>query len=266
MTSIIPASPTETRVIVHGPPSIGDLNLWVPEAITTDAGNAAVYPVGEPWTRTCRGWRQRVPASGAIGPGNAPLADPNTFECLGIRFPYEGRVEWETNVEPRDLSETGVDFDIRLRNVGTTPMRKAGAAVCVKFLNRAWWRDEDVLVQSGRQVRSLAELGRDAGQPNGFQAWLVEGESISHRFFHEFWGINRHRLDHPTMVSRNAESGWCSAVHAQHAYMLHSNRGNPCTDILLAFGDLAPGESRLATGKIDFHQGPAEEMLMRVAR
>lgn len=257
-TSLQPIHPAETRLLIHGPPSIGDLQLWVPEAVSTDIGNASVYPVGEPWRKVGPQWRQRVPQSGTCGPGNAPLVDPDTFECAGIRIPFDGRVEWETIVEPDD---EGVRFEITLRNVGSTPMRKVGAPVCVKFLNRSWWRDPDVLVRSGGRVRSLAELGRDAGRPNGFQAYFVERESIAHGFFHEFWGINRHRLDRPAMVSRNAASGWCAIVESPHAYMLHSNVNNPCTDMLLAFGDLAPGEVGRASGRLMFRHASAEEAL-----
>jgi len=110
-------------------------------------------------------------------------------------------------------------------------------------------------------VRSLAELGRNAGPNNGFEAYLLAGQSFDHVFYREFWGFNRHTLDVPVMVSEHGEAGLCVAISGPRAYFLHSNRGNPCTDIMLAFGDLEPGATAASAGRVEIARTNARAML-----
>jgi len=256
MLSISPGD--GTSVTISGPTGIGSIRLWAPETICTDIGCAAVYPPGTPWKEEGGRWTQEVPEEASCGEGNCPKVDADTFECCGIRIPHDGRVAWRTTVIP---TETTVEFLIRLKNVGATPIRKAGGAVCVKFVDSGWWSDERVFVRSDGEVRSLAQLGRNAGQDNGFQAYLLHGQWLNHPFYQEFWGYNESRLDLPVMVSENPDAGLCVAVEASCAYFLHSNPGNPCTDLCVAFGDLAPGEEAETAGRITVQRRSARAVL-----
>jgi hypothetical protein len=256
MLELIPHT-NSTSITVHGRPEVGDILLWVPEDISSNTGCSAVYPKGGPWRKTGTGWTQEVTEDGIYGGGNCPRIDENTFECAGIRFPVDSPVRWTTTVT---AGEDRVDFRIRLTNTGEKTIEKAGAAVCVKFLNPTWWSDNAVFVISGGKLRSLAELGRDAGLPNGFQAYLLEGEAIDHAFYREFWGFNEHRVDAPVMVSQHPDAVFSFAVLADRAYFVHSNPGNPCTDIMLAFGDIPAGETAESFGRIEFHPGSADSL------
>ena len=100
--------------------------------------------------KTGRAWGQRVSAPDSIGPGNCSKDDPDTFECCGIRIPTDGPVEWGTIVEPTAHS---VSFTIRLTNLGPAPLRKAGAAICLKFLDAEWWTDETTFALCERYRR-----------------------------------------------------------------------------------------------------------------
>ena len=247
--------------IETGEPALGGLMLWVPEAICSNQGMCAVYPLGT-WVRQEEGFSQRVTVSNSIGPGNCPRIDDATFECCGIRIPADSQVEWETDVT---TDENNVRFAVRLSNVGKTLIRKAGAAVCLRFLHPGWWSDSTTFVSSGQRMVSLANLGRNAGRDNGFQAYLLRGESHDHRFYGKFWGFNERRLDIPVMVSENTSAGLCVGIQSDRAYFLHSNLGNPCTDIMLAFGDVRPGKTSEALGVAWVRRGCAADFPKRVA-
>lgn len=246
------------EVILAGPPEVGDVRLWVPEGIATDIGFSSIYPVGSIWEPSHQLWLHEVTEAGLFGPGNFARVAPDTLECAGIRVPVDQPVEWTTLLRPR---ADGISFCIRLTNRGTQPIHKAGAAICLKFLKAPWWSDENTFVRSDGRIQSLADLGRDAGMPNGFEAYLLRGQSHSNVFYQQFWGFNRHQLDAPIMVSRNTGSGRCVIIEAPHAYFLHSNPRNPCTDVMLAFGDIAPGATVDRSGKVRISNASPAKLL-----
>lgn len=247
-----------TQLELTDVPGVGRLLLWLPEVITSNTGASAVYPVGGAWAREGESLVQEIGPDACFGPGNCPRVDERTLECVGIRFPVDQPVSWRTSLRVR---EDGVEFQLRVTNLGRQRIERAGAAVCVSFLGAQWWHDEHVFVRSGGALCTLADLGRDAGLCNGFQMYLLHGETLDHVFYREFWGLNAHRLDVPVMVSECADTGTCVVVYGERAYALHSNTGNPCTDLLLAFGDVAPGASAEAAGGIRVVKGAAEELL-----
>lgn len=254
-----------SQIIIPGPAPVGDLRLWVPEGIASNVGFSAVYPVGQPWHRQGEKWIQEVGGEGIYGrPSNFIRVDPETFECNGIRIPVDGPVEWRTTVV---RAQDGADFTIKLKNVGDRTIRKTGAAICLKFLQGDWWADENTYVLSQGKVHTLAELGRDAGLPafRSFQAYLLRGESFDNVFYQQLWGFNRHRLDTPMMVSCRPDADVCVAITADRAYFLHSNKGNPCTDIMLAFGDLKPGETTQSSGRVWIQRGKPHDFLTPTA-
>ena len=236
---------------------VGSLLLWIPEAINSDKGNSAVYPRGT-WTMNEGVFEQRVRHQDTVGPGNCPKIDDQTFECGGIHIPADNPVEWTTVL---DTSGSTIRFSIELRNLGKTPIYKAGAAVCLKFEDADWWSDETTFVSSGGKLVSLSKLGRDAGQPNGFQAYLIAGQEYNHVFWREYWGFNRHRLDKPFMISQNTDREVCVGIDSERAHFLHSNPGNPCTDIMLNFGDVSPRGVSRASGFVWIRPGLAPELV-----
>jgi hypothetical protein len=246
--------PDSSKITIEtGIPDVGPLLLWVPEAISSNTGNSAVYPLGH-WTVDGATATQHVAGSDTIGPGNAPIVDDVWFECAGIRFPVDSPVEWSTHVKA--LADR-TEFRVTLRNVGTEAIAKAGAAICLSFLGAAWWSDSHTYVESDGTLRSLAELGRDAGRPNGFQAYLLAGESYDHEFFNQFWGVNEHEVDRALIVSEHRQAGVRVGIEASDAYFVHSNAGNPCTDMMLAFGDMEPGATAEASGAVWVRPGAA---------
>ena len=243
---IYPIDNSTQFVVATGVAGIGDLRLWVPEAIMSERGNCAVYPVGS-WSGTSVMWRQTIESHQSIGPGNCPKVDDQTFECCGIRIPADQPVRWETRVVAGDAE---VRFTIRLTNLGDAPIRKGGAAICLKFLDGNWWSDRTTwAIRNGQRV-ALAALGTDAGRANPFQAYLLADQTYDHVFYHAFWGINRHRVDLAVLVSENPMAGVCAGIEAPRAYFVHSNRGNPCTDVMVGFGDIGPGQVAEAGGRV----------------
>ena len=240
--------------------ALGRLRLWVPEAISTNTGLSAAYPVGT-WVEVGEGLRQKVGSTDTFGPGNCPRIDENTLECCDLRFPVDQPVEWETTLV---LERDRVVFTIRLANLGDAPLLKAAAPICLKFLDAGWWSDEAALARSNGRAASLSSLGRDGGQPNGFQAYLLCDQTYDHVFYREFWGFNQHRLDAPLLVSEHSEAGLWVGIQAEQAYFMHSNRGNPCTDLMLAFGDLEPGGSAEATGMVWVGRGRARDLIEEI--
>ena len=238
-------------------PALGRLKLWVPEAISSNTGASAAYPVGS-WLESGEGLQQRVDPDDCFGPGNCERIDANTLECCDIRFPVDQPVEWETTLR---LQGEECAFTIRLTNLGDSTLWKAAAPICLRFLDPHWWSDEAALARANGRIVSLAELGRNAGQPNTFQAYLVLGQTYDHVFYREFWGFNECRLDAPMLVSEHAEAGVWVAIEAEQAYFMHSNRGNPCTDLMLAFGDVGPGHSAEAGGAVRVGRGRARDIL-----
>lgn len=240
------------RIIIGGAPGVGEMRLWVPEGIMSEAGASSVYPRGGEWEGGAFRLSQQVNEDQLIGGGNCPLIDDHTFECCGFRFPLDEPVRWNTTVEARNGS---VVFEIEITNTGGGTIRKAGAAVCLKFHEAGWWSDDRTFVVSGGEVKALAELGRGAGADDVFEAYLLEGAEFDHPFYRGFWGFNDHRLDIPVMASENPEAGTAVVIRAEAAYFLHSNRDNPCTDVMLAFGDVAPDETARARGEVRILRG-----------
>lgn len=267
-SNLVHTSPFDIRphkntceVILAGPATTDEMRLWVPEGISTDTGFSSIYPVGSPWDLSDGRWRHRVTEDGLFGPGNFARVAPDTVECAGIRVPVDQPVKWTTSLRP---TADGLTFTIRLTNCGTQPLHKAGAAICLKFLKAPWWSDTNTFVRSDGRMRSLADLGRDAGLPNGFEAYLMEGESYDNVFYQQFWGFNRHRLDRPIMVSHNTATDRCVVISSPHAYFLHSNPQNPCTDIMLAFGDIAPRMTVERSGRVRIMSGKPMKALQQV--
>jgi len=254
---LVPCGRT-TEVVIRVPPPIGDVRLWVPEAIMSNKGGCAVYPVGSDWKRDGNRLIHRVDRDGNFSGSNLHRIDDETLECAGVRFPKDNPVAWQTTLV---ADADSVKFDIQLTNLGQRTIEKAGAAVCLKFLNAPWWADEHTFVRSAGHVLPLAELGRHAGQPNGFEAYLLEGEAFDNGFYREFWGFNRNRLDAPMMVSQCYPAGLGVMIRADRAYFLHSNAGNPCTDVMLAFGNIQPGATASSAGSVEIVSGHAAERL-----
>jgi hypothetical protein len=242
------ARDSSTEVIIHGPPGAGRVKLWIPEGIATDTGFAAVYPVGGKWTHRGRELVQEVAETQTICPGNIPLIDEHTFDAVGIRLPRDGRVRWTTKLRPK---RDGVDFTVELTNTGTTTLRKAGAAVCIRFLDVPDWSTVTTFVVSEGRQCSLANFDWTPGAHESFEAWLVRGQSYGNRFYREFWSFNDRTVDAPRVVSRLSPTT-DAVVSADRAYFVHCNESNPCTDLMLAFGDLAPGCTSSSTGRIRF--------------
>lgn len=252
--------PERSEVIIEGPAGVGRIKLWVPEGIASDTGFSSIYPVGGPWVSKGRTLIQQVEASGNMGPGNYRLLDDQTIEFVGFRLPRDMPVRWTTKVTP---AEHDVRFSIELTNLGTQPILKAGAAVCIRFLDADWWSDETTYVFSGGRVKSLAQLGRNTPGPGPFEAYLLEGETCKNAFYRGFWGFNQARLLHPVMVSENPSASLCVGVQADRACFLHSNQSNPCTDLMLAFGDVPPGKTARAGGEIWIRPGNASAVMLQ---
>ena len=254
---IHPVEQTAMLKIETSFPMIGNLSLWLPEGILSDTGASSVYPIGTEWERSGPHLKQRITREHLFGPGNCPRIDPGTLVCCDIRFPVDSPVEWITAVAQ---DEHTVDFTIRLTNVGRQRIKKAGSAICLHFLDADWWRDSNTFVVSGGVLKSLAELGRAAGPDNGFQAYLVQHQSYNHIFYQQFWGFNPNRVDRALIISEHTKADLCVGIETASAYFVHSNRGNPCTDLMLAFGDLGPNDAAEAHGSIWIRPGSAEEL------
>jgi len=242
--------------------AVGDLRLWIPEAVMSNVGTASIYPVGDEWQEKNKSMHHIVNEKNLFAHATFKKIDKQTIEFYGSRLPLDGPVRWNTKVKKGQ--DDSVEFEIQLTNKGTREMKKACAAVCLKFNNAPWWADERTYVLSGGEIKTLADLGRDAGRryhPNPFQLYLLKDESFDNRFYHDVWGVNRNTLDHPVMISEHRKAGLCVGITAVKAYFLHSNRGNPCTDLMLAFGDLAPGQTVTSSGRVWIKRGSAKEIL-----
>ncbi len=246
-----------TRLAIGGIQGLGLLHLWLPEAIMTDRGASSLYPVGGEWIRRGDTWSHEVGADALFGPGNYRRVDDGTLAIGPVEFPLEPPVAWKTTVASLP---NRVEYTIQLTNVAREPLRKVGAAVCLSFGRNDWWSDEQTFARSDGRVRSLAQLGRQAGEfkvagVNDFQAYLLCGESFANAFYRRLWGINRSCLERPMIVSYNRPSRLAVSVSARHAYFLHSNKGTPCTDVMVAFGDVQPGATATASGSVEIHRG-----------
>jgi hypothetical protein len=218
--------------------------MWCPEAVMSERGACAIYPVGAKWRRIGEAWEQTIGVQESFGPGNYSRRG-DEIEFVGIKFPVDSAVSWRTRL----VTGPGrIEVEIRLRNEGRRRIRRGAAAVCVKFLEAGWWSDETTFAVSESRVKSLAELGREVGPDNRFEAYLLKGERFENPFYVGFWGFNRHRLDRPVLVSEHRVAGCSAVVAGEQAYFMHSNRVNPCTDIMLAFGDVEPAAEVVAHG------------------
>jgi hypothetical protein len=256
---VIVSRDDSTRVEIQTASPIGRIELWAPEAIMSERGSSAIYPTGTKWRRVGQHWEQSIGVRESYGPGNYSRVG-DTIEFIGIKFPVDSPVSWTTRLKP---GPQRVEFEIRLRNAGTKTIRRAAAAVCVKFLDARWWSDGTTFGLSSGKVTSLLELGRDVGADDRFEAYLLRDEKFANPFYEGFWGFNRHCLDRPMLVSEHRAAGCCAVVTGDRAYFMHSNRVNPCTDVMLAFGDVEPGAKATARGYVTVESGRAAEILAR---
>ena len=203
-----------TMIRIHtGNPRIGNLQLWVPEAIASNTRFSAVYPVGA-WEAHDCDWEQKVSREGLIGPGSYRRVDEKTLESLGRRIPADNPVEWTTRVSAQG---NAVGFTMALRNLGEIPIHKAGAAICLRFLDASWWSIKNTLVSSQGKLVTLAALDTDAGVPREYQAYLVDGQSYDNIVYTTGWRFSRHTVDKPFLLSLNTDGNVCVIIRAENA-------------------------------------------------
>jgi hypothetical protein len=245
------ADPSSPELILTGPREIGRVRLWVPEAVMSVPGAAAIYPRGQAWRCDGDVWRQTVDEKSLFAAEQVKKVNDRELEFQQMRLALAGPVRWETEVRAKD---DVVSFTIRLTNTGQEPIKQAGAAVCAKFLDgKTWWSDETTWVSIDSLPYPLSELGRKSShfyKPNPFQVYMLQLKSFDNPFYRQVWGINSNALWRAIMASENRQAHMSVAVSAEKAYFMHCNRGNPCTDVMLAFGDIEPGKTAAATGQI----------------
>jgi len=263
-----PVSNKSSVDLTHDRFQVGTCKLWLPEAIITDRGLAGAYPHGMPWQRDGNELVQEGSIEQAFGPGNINEIEPGVLECCGIRMRKENPLPWRASYR---FGDNRVDFSLSVYNPHNEVLPKVGAAVCFKFMDDGWWNDSTcfLLTTSGfarnsadktkteagetnNSMRSIAQLGRTGGLPNTFQAWLLAGENYDNPFTREFWGYGTARVAAPVWVSRCKKAGCSVVLKCEAAYYIHSNAGNPCTDLALKFGDLSAGASATCSGYIEF--------------
>jgi hypothetical protein len=256
--TIEPVPEKSLVVFAHDRFAVGRCHLWLPEGVTTDRGKAGAYPHGMTWRREGDALSQEASVDETFGPGNIIEVEPGVLECCGIRMHKEKPVPWRSWCR---FGDDRVDFQLTVRNPHDETLPKVGAAVCFKFLDGEWWSDDVCLALTTEGVRSIAQLGRTGGQPNSFQAWLMEGESYDNHFYREFWGFGEARMAAPMWVSRCERAGCSVVITCDAAFFIHSNAGNPCTDLALRFGDLPPGATATRRGHLEFTTRGVEEIL-----
>jgi len=237
---------------------VGACRLWLPEALITGRGSACVYPQGMSWRRDGQVWRQGAGVEQAFGPGNWAEVEPGVIETCGIRTLKERPLAWRSECL---FGEDRLDFRLTVTNPHRETLAEVCAPVCFKFLEANWWSDEVAYMLTAEGVRSVAQLGRDAGLPNQFQAWLLEGETCENPFFVQFWGFGDARALVPVWVSRCEPAGCSVIVGCEAACFLHSNAGNPCTDLGIKYGDLEPGASVTREGYVELTPRSVHEIL-----
>jgi hypothetical protein len=251
-----------TQVEILGLP-IGNLVLWVPEGIFSDTGASSVYPVGTTWIKEGDNLIQKINEKLLFGPGNCYRINSKTLECGNVLFPLDSPVVWKTTLTAQTES---LEFKIELTNVGNRTIKKASAAVCLRFQEPYSWSYDKVFVLSGNKMKSLAGFKRVISLDSSCQAYMLRGESFNNVFYHKYWGINTSKIDKAIMISEFSDANSCVGIMSNSAYFLHCNKRNPCTDIMLAFGDIISGMTAKATGHIWFMDGKANDMLEEYIR
>lgn len=248
MFTFNPSSHKSVVDFTHDRFQVGTCRLWLPEAVSTDHGLASAYPHGMDWQRDGDSLSQEATIEQAFGPGNIYEVEPGVLECCGIRMRKEKALPWRASYHFDDYR---VDFSLSIFNPHQETLPKVAAEVCFKFMDGNWWRDDICYLLTTDGVRTIAQLGRAGGQPNTFQAWLLKGETYDNPFTREFWGFGDARVAAPLWVSRCEEAGCSVVVGCEAAYFIHSNAGNPCTDLALKFGDLAAGGFAKCAGYVE---------------
>jgi hypothetical protein len=132
-----------------------------------------------------------------------------------------------------------------------------------RFREAAWWNDDVCFMKTADGIKRISDLGRTAGLPNKFQAWLLEGEDgdVGWVFAREFWGFNPTRLVAPIWAVHCEPADIRIIIRCESGHYIHSNAGNPCNDLSLKFGDMEPGASATCRGSVEFTHRSVEEIL-----
>ena len=249
MFSFNPVSNQSAVEFTHDRFQVGSCRLWLPEAVSTDRGLAGVYPDGMAWQKNGDELVQEASTEQVFGPGNVNEIKPGILECCGIRMRKERPLPWRATYH---FGDDRMDFSLSVCNPHNETLPKVAAEVCFKFMQASWWSDSVCFLLTTDGVRTIEQLGRAGGQPNTFQAWLLDDETYDNPFTREFWGYGVARVADPIWVSRCEKAGCSVVLGCETAYYIHSNAGNPCTDLALKFGDLAVGMSATCSGYIEF--------------
>lgn len=249
MFTFNPVSNKSLVDFTHDRFKVGTCRLWLPEAVSTDRGLAGAYPHGMIWQREDDWLVQEASIEQTFGPGNIYEVQPGLLECSGIRMRKEKPLPWRSSYH---FGDERMDFSLSVYNPHNETLPKVAAEVCFKFMNASWWSDDVCFLLTTDGVRTIAQLGRTGGLPNTFQAWLSEGETYDNPFTSEFWGFGGSRVATPVWVSRCEEAGCSVVLRCEAAYFIHSNAGNPCTDLALKLGDLPAGAFAKCSGYVEF--------------
>jgi hypothetical protein len=263
MIAFKPIAGTSIIGLSHPRFDVGACQLWLPEAVSTQRGYALVYPRGMEWRRDGATLTQQGAADHAFGPGNFPEVAPGVLECAGIRSVKERPLDWQARCR---FGDDRLDYSLTVSNPHEMTLAKVAAEVCFKFLDGSWWSDDQCHFLTVEGPRTIAQLGRSAGQHSSFQAWLMAGESYDHPFVREFWGYGAARAASPVWVSRCQRANCSVVVGCEAAYFIHSNAGNPCTDLALKSGDLPPGGTATCSGYVEFTSRSVADLLAELER
>lgn len=247
-------------VFEHDAIKTGKCKLWMPEGISTERGSACIYPYGMQWRREGDRLFQEASEEHAFGPGNFEEVEPGVLKCNGIRVPKERPLPWQASYAFGDVR---VDFSLTVRNPYKETLPRVASVVCFRFMEAPWWNDDVCFLKTAEGIKTITQLGRPAGLPNKFQAWLLEGEEDHPGwvFAREFWGFNPTRTVAPVWAVHCEPADVRVVVRCETAHYIHSNAGNPCNDLALKFGDLAPAATATCRGSIELTHRSVEEVL-----
>ncbi len=236
----------------------GRCKLWMPEGIATPRGLAGVYPRGMRWRQTGRRLRQDARSGHVFGPGNVTETEPGVLECAGIRYAKELPLPWRSSFR---FAGTRVDFSLSVHNPHGTAIPDVAALICFKFMEAAWWSPASCSMATDEGIKTIAQMHWIDGRHPSFQKWHIgPGSPYDNPVLNGIWTPNPVRAISPLWVVRHDQGGYSLVISGESAYYIHCNRGNPCNDLALKFGDMAPGQRRVRSGRIEVCKDTAENI------
>lgn len=262
-TILIEGQPGKANLVLRDSRAPGEVwHLRIPETVHEDAGFVAssTPPSGIEWRR--------------LGPQigyelDVPRATPDLSYMARQKPPRTPALPGSYRIAVRCEAEAeSVRFALRLTNTSARDWRSAFVHLCLSHRDAPRFaRSGAVWLRTALGLSAGTEWKRSPGQYAAFALLLFRDSETRDPFYTDYIRAegNARARGRYVFGCDNARP-MCVGIAAARPLFFMNNQANPCTDVAVAFGDLAAGETGEGSGRVYIVPGGPEEFVRHVER